>query len=183
VTMVYVTHDQSEALTMSDRIAVFHHGRIQQLDGPARIYEEPVNAFVARFIGENNRLDGIIESADRARCTIRLAGDTCIDGSLGEDLAPGAPVTISLRPERVQIPLAGHTMPGAATSRLEGTLREVIYLGDHVRLRVALPGNDEFMVKRPISETHALPAIGAVVELAWAPEHCRAFAREDGPRS
>jgi putative spermidine/putrescine transport system ATP-binding protein len=74
-------------------------------------------------------------------------------------------------------------MSAAATSRLEGTLREVIYLGDHVRLRVALPGNDEFMVKRPISETHALPAIGAVVELAWAPEHCRAFAREDVQQS
>ena len=58
VTMVYVTHDQAEALTMSDRIAVFHHGRIQQLDGPERIYEEPANAFVARFIGENNRFDG-----------------------------------------------------------------------------------------------------------------------------
>ena len=183
VTMVYVTHDQSEALTMSDRIAVFHRGRIQQLDGPERIYEEPANAFVARFIGENNRLNGVLESATGARCTIRLAGDTRIDGSLAETLAAGAPVTISLRPERVQIPLAGHTMSAAVTSRLEGTLREVIYLGDHVRLRVALPGNDEFMVKRPISETHALPAIGAIVELAWAPEHCRAFAREDVQQS
>jgi putative spermidine/putrescine transport system ATP-binding protein len=176
--MVYVTHDQSEALTLSDRIAVFHRGRIQQLDGPERIYEEPANAFVARFIGENNRLDGVVESSTGARCTIRLAGDVCIDGSLAETLAPGAAVTISLRPERVQIPLAGHTMSAASTSRLEGTLREVIYLGDHVRLRVALPGNDEFMVKRPISETHALPAVGDVVALAWAPEHCRAFARE-----
>ncbi len=179
VTMMYVTHDQSEALTMSDRIAVFHRGRIQQLDGPERIYEEPVNAFVARFIGENNRLDGVLESADSVRCTVRLAGDTRIDGSLAEALAPGTPVTVSLRPERVQIMLAGHTMPAAARSRLEGALREVIYLGDHVRLRVALAGNGEFMVKRPISETHALPAIGDVVELAWAPEHCRAFARED----
>jgi putative spermidine/putrescine transport system ATP-binding protein len=183
VTMVYVTHDQSEALTMSDRIAVFHHGKIQQLDAPARIYEEPVNAFVARFIGENNRLDGVIESADRVRCTIRLAGNTSIEGSLAGALAPGTPVTVSLRPERVQILLAGHTMARAATSRLEGTLREVIYLGDHVRLRVALPGNDEFMVKRPISEAHALPAIGEAVALAWAPEHCRAFAREDVHRS
>jgi putative spermidine/putrescine transport system ATP-binding protein len=79
----------------------------------------------------------------------------------------------------VQIVSAGHTMGRPATSRLEGALREVIYLGDHVRLRVALPGNDEFMVKRPISEAHALPAVGDAVALAWAPEHCRAFARED----
>src|SRR5690349_6763810 len=178
VTMVYVTHDQSEALTMSDRIAVFHRGRIQQLDVPERIYEEPVNAFVARFIGENNRLDGVLESTRSARCTIRLADDTCIEGSLVESLAPGAPVTVSLRPERVQIELAAHTMGQAAGCRLQGALQEVIYLGDHVRLRVALSGNGEFMVKRPISETHALPAVGDAVALAWAPEHCRAFARE-----
>jgi putative spermidine/putrescine transport system ATP-binding protein len=178
VTMVYVTHDQSEALTMSDRIAVFHRGKVQQLDEPQRIYEAPVNAFVARFIGENNRLDGVLESADSARCTVRLADDTRIDGSLVEVLAPGTPVTVSLRPERVQIQLAAHTMTAAAGSRLQGALREVIYLGDHVRLRVDLSGNGEFMVKRPISETHALPAVGDAVALAWAPEHCRAFARE-----
>ena len=164
---------------MSDRIAVFHHGRIQQLDGPARIYEEPVNAFVARFIGENNRLDGVLDSADGLRCTVRLAGDTRIDGSLTETLPPGTPVTVSLRPERLQILLAGHTMPGTARSRLEGILREVIYLGDHVRLRVMLSDSGEFMVKRPVSEAHALPAIGGAVALEWAPEHCRAFARED----
>ena len=62
VTMVYVTHDQAEALTMSDRIAVFHRGRIQQLDRPERLYEAPVNAFVARFIGENNRFDGTLQA-------------------------------------------------------------------------------------------------------------------------
>ena len=60
-----------------------------------------------------------------------------------------------------------------------GQLREVIYLGDHVRARVALPGHEEFTIKRPIDEAHRLPAIGEPVELAWAPEHCRAFARED----
>jgi putative spermidine/putrescine transport system ATP-binding protein len=179
VTMVYVTHDQSEALTMSDRIAVFHRGRIQQLDGPAQIYEEPVNAFVARFIGENNRLEGVIVSANGVRCTIRLAGGSCIDGSLAETLATGTPVTLSLRPERVQIRKAGHTMPEAATGRLEGALREIIYLGDHVRVRIALPGNDEFMVKRPIGEALELPEIGGIVALTWTPEHCRAFAREE----
>jgi putative spermidine/putrescine transport system ATP-binding protein len=62
---------------------------------------------------------------------------------------------------------------------LAGTLREVIYLGDHVRARVALSGNDDFTVKRPIDEAHKLPAIGGAVEVAWAPEHCRALAREE----
>src|SRR3954462_2714824 len=72
VTMVYVTHDQSEALTMSDRIAVFHRGRIQQLDSPEQMYEHPKNAFVARFIGENNRLEGTLENRANGRCTIRM---------------------------------------------------------------------------------------------------------------
>ena len=179
VTMVYVTHDQAEALTMSDRIAVFHRGRIQQLDGPEQLYETPVNAFVARFIGENNRFEGSLQSIAGTRCSVRIAGDACIEGSLAAPLPVGARVTVSLRPERVQICAPGHTIPAVAGCRLAGTLREVIYLGDHVRARVALPGNDDFTVKRPIDEAHKLPAIGEAVELAWAPEHCRAFARED----
>ena len=179
VTMVYVTHDQAEALTMSDRIAVFHRGKIQQLDGPERLYETPVNAFVARFIRENNRFDGSLQSVTGTRCSVRIAGDACIEGSLASPLPVGAQVTVSLRPERVQVCARGHTIQAVAGCRLAGTLREVIYLGDHVRARVALPGNDDFTVKRPIDEAHKLPAIGEPVELAWAPEHCRAFARED----
>jgi putative spermidine/putrescine transport system ATP-binding protein len=179
VTMVYVTHDQAEALTMSDRIAVFHRGKIQQLDGPEQLYETPANAFVARFIGENNRFDGSLLSVAGKRCTVRIAGEACIEGSLAAPLPIGSQVTVSLRPERVQIGTTGHTIPTAPGCNLAGTLREVIYLGDHVRARVALPGNDDFSVKRPIDEAHKLPAIGDTIELAWTPEHCRAFARED----
>ncbi|HET8832756.1 MAG TPA: ABC transporter ATP-binding protein [Casimicrobiaceae bacterium] len=179
VTMIYVTHDQHEALTMSDRIAVFHRGRVQQLDRPELIYEQPSNAFVARFIGENNRLLGRLEGIDGDRCTIRLAGDALVEGSLAAPLPPGANVMVSLRPERVQIGGAAPTIAANGHCRLSGRLREVIYLGDHVRARVALPGNDDFTVKRPIDDAHRLPAIGQPVELAWAPEHCRAFARED----
>jgi putative spermidine/putrescine transport system ATP-binding protein len=177
--MVYVTHDQAEALTMSDRIAVFHRGRIEQLDDPEQMYEHPKNAFVARFIGENNRLEGRLEAVQGGRCTIRIAvADTRIDGTLVEAVPNGGAVTVSLRPERVQIRDAGHTIDGHSGCRLAGSLREVIYLGDHVRARVALSGDKEFMVKRPISEAHMLPHIGAAVDLFWAPEHCRAFAQE-----
>jgi putative spermidine/putrescine transport system ATP-binding protein len=177
VTMIYVTHDQHEALTLSDRIAVFRRGRVEQLDRPERIYEQPANAFVARFIGENNRLDGCIERADGLACTIRIAGGTLVQGSLAVPLPPGAAVSVSLRPERVQIASAGPARGGHC--RVAGRLREVIYLGDHVRARVALPGHDDFTIKRPIDEAHRLPAVGEPVELAWVPEHCRAFARED----
>src|SRR5207237_939946 len=111
VTMVYVTHDQAEALTLSDRIAVFHRGRIEQLDTPERMYEYPKNAFVARFIGENNRLDGTLEAVADSRCTIRMTiGDTRIGGTLVEPVKNGDAVTASLRPERVQIRPAGHTL-------------------------------------------------------------------------
>ncbi len=179
VTMLYVTHDQAEALTMSDRIAVFQRGRIQQLDSPERIYEEPANAFVARFIGENNRFDGHLQSVTGTRCSISIDGEACIEGSLAVPLPAGSPVTVSLRPERVQIRVPGHTMCAASGCSLTGTLREVIYLGDHVRARVVLRGNEDFSVKRPIDEAHRLPAIGHAVELTWAPDHCRAFAPED----
>jgi putative spermidine/putrescine transport system ATP-binding protein len=179
VTMVYVTHDQAEALTMSDRIAVFHRGRIQQLDRPERLYETPVNAFVARFIGENNRFDGTLTAVTGQRCSIRIAGDAAIEGSLASPLPAGAAVTVSLRPERVQIGAPGATIAATAGCSLGGTLHEVIYLGDHVRARVALPGNDDFTVKRPIDEAGRLPPVGGAVQISWLPEHCRAFARED----
>jgi putative spermidine/putrescine transport system ATP-binding protein len=179
VTMVYVTHDQHEALTMSDRIAVFHRGRIQQLDTPEAVYERPANAFVARFIGENNRFEGSLEAVDGSQCTVRIGAEACVEGVLACPLPAGSRVTVSLRPERVQIAAPGHTIARLPGRHLTGTLREVIYLGDHVRARVALPGNDDFTVKRPIDEAHHLPAIGGAVELAWAPEHCRTFAREE----
>jgi len=180
VTMAYVTHDQAEALTMSDRIAVFHRGKIQQLDTPEQMYEYPKNAFVARFIGENNRLEGRLEAVEDGRCTIRIpVGDTRIDGTLVEPVQNGSAVTVSLRPERVQIHVAGHTIDRRRGCSLAGTLREIVYLGDHVRARVALDGSEEFTVKRPISEAHAIPDIGAAVEMLWEPEHCRVFAQEN----
>jgi putative spermidine/putrescine transport system ATP-binding protein len=179
VTMVYVTHDQAEALTLSDRIAVFHRGRIEQLDAPERIYEHPRNAFVARFIGENNRLAGRLEAVAGGRCTVHVAAtDARIEGTLVEPVGAGGTVSVSLRPERVQIRAAGHTIDAHPGCRLAGALREVIYLGDHVRARVAIGAHEEFMVKRPISEAHLLPDIGAPVEVFWTPEHCRAFAEE-----
>jgi putative spermidine/putrescine transport system ATP-binding protein len=77
ITVVYVTHDQGEALTMSDRVAVFNEGRIQQLAAPAQLYEAPANAFVARFIGENNRLQGRVRGLDGPHCAVEVDGALC----------------------------------------------------------------------------------------------------------
>ncbi len=100
VTVVYVTHDQSEALTMSDRVAVFNHGIIQQIDSPEKLYEEPCNAFVANFIGENNSLSGTVSAIDGSTCTVQLKiGEEVIAQAINvSDI--GKPASLSIRPER-----------------------------------------------------------------------------------
>jgi putative spermidine/putrescine transport system ATP-binding protein len=165
VTMVYVTHDQGEALTMSDRIAVFHQGRIQQIGTPEVIYEHPANAFVARFIGENNRVTGTVERIDDGRCAVRVNG-VVLAGMLGAELAPGEAALMSVRPEQIVLG------DGPADCKVDGTLAEAIYLGDHVRLRVAVPSVGDMVVKS--SAAHA-PAVGANVRLGWRVEDCRVF--------
>src|SRR5215813_5852607 len=151
VTMVYVTHDQGEALTMSDRIAVFHQGRIQQIDTPEAIYEHPANAFVARFIGEKNRVTGTVEHIDGARCAVRVDGGAMLAGIFGGPLAPGEPALVSVRPEQIVLG------DGPADCSLDGTLAEAIYLGDHLRLRIAVGGMGDIVVKSHASQA---PAIG-----------------------
>jgi putative spermidine/putrescine transport system ATP-binding protein len=150
VTVVYVTHDQSEALTMSDRIAVFNAGRVEQLATPATLYENPKTAFVAGFIGENNRLEGTLTSIDGASCLVSLAGGrSLIAESKNLRLCDlGSSVLISLRPERVRV---GNDAEGLA-NRLEGEIAEIIYLGDHIRLHL-----DPFLGTRVVAK---IPNIG-----------------------
>jgi putative spermidine/putrescine transport system ATP-binding protein len=169
VTMVYVTHDQSEALTMSDRIAVFHQGRIQQIDKPQAIYERPANAFVARFIGENNRVAGTVEKIEGGRCAVRVDGGAMLAGTFGGRLAPGEQALVSVRPE--QIVLGDEPADCAVT----GTLAEAIYLGDHLRLRIAVGGMGDIVVK---SRAGHAPAIGTAVRVGWRAEDCRVFRLE-----
>jgi len=171
VTMVYVTHDQGEALTMSDRIAVFHQGRIQQIGTPDTVYRQPVNAFVARFIGENNRLTGIVERHDGDVCVVVSGGGVRLSGLCTEALAPGRRALVSIRPEQIALGDA----PGLDCA-LSGTLAETIYLGDHLRLRVAVPGLDDVVIKAP---PVALPADGSPMRFGWNAADCRVFALEE----
>ncbi len=179
VTIVYVTHDQAEALTMSDRIAVFHDGTIQQLDAPRALYERPANAFVARFIGENNRLSGTVERIAADDCTVRLADGSAVAARAMDVAAAGSPVTVSIRPERVVLRHAGE---GAAASPSANCLRarvlEVIYLGDHVRARLALAGRDDFVAKLPIAGLDLSLAPDVELEAGWQPADCLAFRPE-----
>ena len=170
VTMVYVTHDQSEALTMSDRIAVFHRGRIQQLDTPERMYEAPANAFVARFIGENNRLEGTVESDDDGRCTIRLAGgDARSPACWSSRSRAAAPRHASLRPERVQIRSAGHTIDATRLHACGHAARDHLSRRPRARARrhCRVATNSWSSVRS--REAHLLPPIGAAVDVSWRP--------------
>ena len=169
ITVVYVTHDQAEALTMSDRIAVFEDGMVQQLSSPADLYEHPQNSFVARFIGENNRLTGRIESIDGSNeCIVRLdQGETVKALAVGRRAA-GERTLLSIRPERAYI-----NAPITHENAFRGRVEELIYLGDHTRVRVAIAGSDAFVVK--VRDKASVLALGAEVNVSWAADDCRAL--------
>src|SRR3546814_9068432 len=101
-TILYVTHDQGEALALSDRVAVFAGGRMRQVGTPGAIYEHPANAFVAGFVGENNSLAGTLVARQGDRCAIQLAGGQIIRATAADPLLPGDKVVAMIRPEQVQ---------------------------------------------------------------------------------
>jgi putative spermidine/putrescine transport system ATP-binding protein len=169
VTMVYVTHDQSEAMTMSDRIAVFNEGRIQQLDTAIGLYEQPCNSFVAQFIGENNRLLGRVLGRDGARVGVELDDGTRVT-ALAVNVGTERTM-LSIRPERAMIDPPEAVGENRFTARVE----EMIYLGDHRRVRLSLAGMDDFIVKVPSGHAHGALAVGAPVSVGWLWTDCRAL--------
>ena len=171
VTVVYVTHDQGEALTMSDRVAVFHQGEIQQIAPPRDLYEAPSNTFVAHFIGENNRLPGTLVSRDGERYSVKLDRGETVQALAVKVGASGEPVSLSIRPERVRLNAASEN----CANRFSGRVAEFIYLGDHVRIRMEVCGNPNFFVKQPIAELDPALGVGDVVPLGWHVEHVRAL--------
>jgi putative spermidine/putrescine transport system ATP-binding protein len=171
VTFVYVTHDQAEALTMSDRIAVFRDGVVQQLATPDAIYEQPANSFVAQFIGENNRLRGRICAIDGALCRVELAGGEQVSAIASRPPAPDEPTMLSLRPERVLI----NPPEGSVANALSGRIEELIYVGDHIRARMAIAGSTDFIVKVPNKLGVPSLAMSDNVIVGWTTEDCRAL--------
>ncbi len=172
ITVVYVTHDQGEALTMSDRVAVFNDGRIQQLAPPAELYERPDNSFVAGFIGENNKLPGVIEALDGNRAVVRLENGEVIDATAVNVTQKGEKTLVSIRPERVEfkpelIPEGSHT--------IDAQVLEVIYMGDILRARLHVAGHDEFVMKyrNTIDQTRLTP--GQHIRIGWNPLDARAL--------
>ncbi|TGE00314.1 ABC transporter ATP-binding protein [Methylobacterium nonmethylotrophicum] len=134
LTIVFVTHDQGEALTMSDRVAVFNKGRIEQIATPREIYDHPRTRFVAEFLGETNLIDGVVDRAGAGTATIRVADGTAIEAATHHALASGEAVTVSLRPERLRL------SPSAeAPNALPAAVADSVYHGDHIRVRIDAP--------------------------------------------
>ncbi|MFB0935059.1 MAG: ABC transporter ATP-binding protein [Propionivibrio sp.] len=171
ITIVFVTHDQSEALTMSDRIAVFNQGIIQQLDDPTALYEKPANNFVANFIGENNALPGYVESVHGETCQVKLDNGARLQASLGNPVKRGDRTMLSVRPECVQL----NVQSLGCANRLGGYVREVIYLGDHLRVRVELAGRKEIIVKAPAAQHKHRFDMGDAIHVGINPEQLRAL--------
>ena len=172
ITTVYVTHDQTEALTMSDRVAVFDDGRIQQLAPPDVLYEEPENSFVAQFIGENNTLSGVVETIDANTCTVKLDSGEIIDAKPVNVSAAGDRTLVSIRPERVEFN-KDRLQAGAHT--LHAEVLEFIYMGDIFRTRLRVAGRDDFVVKTRNAPDQVRLQPGEQIEIGWLPEDCRAL--------
>ena len=143
ITTIYVTHDQSEALTMSDRIAVMDQGRVLQIGTTVEIYEQPASRFIAEFIGESNLLDGTALDVDGAVCSIDIDGTT-VTGRLTQNNAAvqGQSVTLLVRPEMIRL----HSLDASEKPKLNGTVREIIYQGSVVRYRIQV-GHQHVMVE------------------------------------
>ncbi|MBF9030903.1 polyamine ABC transporter ATP-binding protein [Rhodobacterales bacterium HKCCE3408] len=172
ITTVYVTHDQTEALTMSDRVAVFDDGVIQQLDAPDILYEEPKNSFVAQFIGENNTLHGTVERIDGDAAVVRLDDGSQIDTIPVNVDKPGQRTLVSIRPERVEFN-KDRLAPDAHTIKAE--VKEFIYMGDIYRTRVSVAGNDDFIIKTRNAPDQRRLKKGEILEIGWRPQDCRAL--------
>lgn len=168
LTIIFVTHDQTEALTMSDRIAVFNHGQIEQIGRPSEIYDRPATRFVAEFIGETNVISGKVTEAGAGRAIVQLANGHQISLA-AEGLKAEAEISVSVRPERVR-PGRGHP----TSNVISGGVVDVVYHGDHLQI-VLDSGGQRFLIKSDRNE--APPQIGGRLDVSFAPHDCWVVAR------
>ena len=166
ITFIFVTHDQGEALTMSDRIAVMSRGRVEQIGTPEEIYASPASVFVAGFIGSANLLPGTLEATGDGRSDVRLDGGRLIRVDRETDAQPGDPVTVMLRPER----LAAATEASDGGRSVDGTIKHVIYQGADIRLVLDLPDHTEVIATVDADDALDALDVGNTIALNWAPD-------------
>ena len=179
ITIVYVTHDQDEALAMSDRVAIFNGGVIEQIGVPQQIYEAPETLFVSSFVGENNHLNGhVLALLPHGAVRLAVAGGEVIASAVGL-LAVGEAVCLSLRPERIR-PLAAEE---SSENRIEAQLVDLVYFGDHVRLKCRLSNGETLTVKHANDGRLSDPQPGAMLTLGWRVADARALSVKGGRAS
>ena len=163
ITFIIVTHDQEEALAMSDRVGVMSEGRLLQVGTPAQVYEHPANRFVADFIGRTNLLEGVVESST----TLRLHAGAVVAAET--DLAAGTPAALSVRPEQVRLHGRGETPQGAPC--LDGVIGDATYLGHAFVYTVSIGGSGDGATTITVrAETgSAALAVGEPVSASWLP--------------
>ncbi len=166
LTIVFVTHDQSEALTMSDRVAVFNKGKIEQIGSPRQVYDEPASRFVAEFIGETNLVEGIVEAVQGQEATVRLASGARIVSAVSGTVAPGGTVQLSIRPERIDLAEA----PADTRNCLETEVTDSVYQGDHLRVQLH---NDSYPLIAKLGRRSREFPPGTKVYAAFSSGDCR----------
>ncbi len=180
ITFIYVTHDQEEAMTMSDRIAVMNHGRYEQLGEPEALYERPKTSFVAGFLGVSNLLPGAVEGAVDGYSAVRLADDTVVRAPralVGDD----AQVQVGVRPEKIRLHETTSDVP-TGHNHLDGVVRDASYLGVSTQYLIEARGGARIMVYEQNVEraTKAeLWATGEEVQMTWSPDHTFVVHGED----
>ncbi len=171
LTFVYVTHDQSEALTMSDRVAVFNDGAIQQIDVVTQLYETPANRFVAGFVGDNSVFDGQVVATQSGQCAVQLPCGSTLTGLNVNAAVNASAVQACIRPERI---VALSTAERPAGNCLQATVDNLIYFGDHLRLRCSVAHQAPTTVKIALSG-QTVPQPGNLIWLHLPPEHLRVY--------
>jgi spermidine/putrescine transport system ATP-binding protein len=172
ITFVYVTHDQEEALTMSDRMAVMSNGVVEQIGSPEDVYERPDTTFVAGFIGVSNLMPGTVGSASGDRGTVRLDSGPEVETQVN-GIASGERCYAVVRPEKLQIHHANEAASDGMPS-VDGVVESSVYLGTATQIVVRLPDQVAMTVLVPNAseaERGRLPGGGAAVQLSWSPEH------------
>ncbi len=169
ITFVYVTHDQEEALTMSDRIAVMNRGHVEQVSVPEEVYDRPTTTFVAGFIGVSNLMPATVSGTGR----VKLDSGPEVEADTG-DLGPGEGCAAVVRPEKLTVSMNGDGALADGLPRVDGVVESSLYLGTATQIVVNLGGDVRMTVLVPNadeSQRQRLPGGGAKVSLSWAPEH------------
>ncbi|HEY9014889.1 MAG TPA: ABC transporter ATP-binding protein [Gemmatimonadales bacterium] len=166
ITFIYVTHDQEEALSMSDRIVLLRQGRVEQVGSGRDLYDRPASRYVADFIGDTNLIAGTVVEGGPGRVLLR-SGKRLLPGWSDGAVAPGTEGWLSVRPEAVTLASSGDSTPGFV---VEGTITGAVYLGSLIRVQLGLPEGERLVFHAPAGSTIRL---GETERVSWAPERAR----------